>query len=621
MSAARLLAVVIVSLLVAAPTAAATEVRGGSTNGKRSLAGASVGKVQNLHAFLLRKNDAKRKTNSFPRTPAFAWNHLEGARRYEFQLPTSTSFADNGIVWAAKPRAPVAPVPITLPWVTGAKYSWFARVRALVNDEPGPWSKIYGFNVRPPGAPRSLSSGVNPTPGMVRWTPVNGATAYEIVMLFDQSSGTTKRIRTATTAADLREYYAFHNTYPAGQPVFWRVRAIREVAGKTKNKLPAVSFGPWSARFRTIEPTFNTGPPKSVGAISPSSKSDVFNAIQSGAPGKGPHGLNPGFYFTGARGPSGEAYGECPLLASLFGITCPLYHVYVFTDRTCANRVHVSDLVGSPAYVPRLTPPLDLPKNTDDLAEAPFVFLADGTEGFVFTAGDDPVTASRAEEPLDPDAAEDGGSEDASEEQTGDEAEAQAQAQAQTSPGSAPGAGGAVTLRRNNLWDLDWPSARYVWTVVPIVPFLTPAGDVYYKDVAFPEDMCAEGKAISFGKTSEVVMTTESGVPFASGLSKSGKVVSGSGEVPEFFQRIVVAWKPAVAANKYEVQFSKKKKAWKTLKRKFTVGTQLQVKLAPGTWYCRVRGLDLSLPGSPGLAWSDPVEVEMVAPTFTIVSN
>ena len=157
------------------------------------------------------------------------------------------------------------------------------------------------------------------------------------------------------------------------------------------------------------------------------------------------------------------------------------------------------------------------------MSPSPFVFLADGTEGFVFTAGDDPVTASGAEEPLEPDAAE--------------------------------------------------------------------------------------------------VVTTESGVPFASALSKSGKVVSGSGEVPEFFQRIVAAWKPAVAANKYEVQFSKKKKAWKTLKRKFTVGTQLQVKLAPGTWYYRVCGLDLSLPGSPGLAWSDPVEVEMIAPTFTIVSN
>ena len=157
---------------------------------------------------------------------------------------TSKSFAENAIVWKARPRAPVATVPITLPWVTGAKYSWFARMRAVVDGEPGEWSKKYGFNIRPSGAPRSLSSGVNATPGMVRWTPVNGATGYDVVFLFDQGSGKTKRIRTATTAADLREMYTFHNTLPSSAPVFWRVRAVREVSGKTKNKLPAVSFGP-----------------------------------------------------------------------------------------------------------------------------------------------------------------------------------------------------------------------------------------------------------------------------------------------------------------------------------------------------------------------------------------
>jgi hypothetical protein len=626
MSAARHLAVAVCALVAATSAAAANDggrlLAGNPGNDHRTLAGASIGTVQGLHGFLLRENDTRRKTNSFPRTPAFAWKHVAGARRYEFQLSTSRSFAENGIVWTAKPRAPVATVPITLPWVTGAKYSWFARVRAVINGEPGPWSKIYGFNVRPPGAPRSLSSGVNPQPGMVRWTAVNGATGYEVVMLFDQASGKTKRIRTVTTAADLREYYTLHNTYPVSQPIFWRVRAIREVAGKTKNKLPAMSFGPWSGRFRTVEPAFDTGPLKPLGAISRARKFDVLNATPTGAPGKGPHGLNPGFYFTGATGPFGEAFGECQFLASLFGITCPLYHVYVFTDHTCANRVHVSDLVGSPAYVPRVTPPLELPKNGEELGKAPSLFLPDGEEGDVFTAGDDLIRATGVteEEVADESPAEDGGSEDASEEQATTTTE-DSESEQQTQSGNAETAGGKVELRRNSLWDLDWPSARYVWTVVPAVPVLTPDDEVYYKDVVFPEDMCAEGKVISFGKTSEVVTTSESGVPFASGLAPSGKVVAASAQVPKFFQRIVIAWKPAVAATKYEVQFSKNKNAWNTLKRKFTVGTQLQVRLTPGTWYYRVRGLDLSLPGRPGLTWSDPVEITMVAPTFTVVSN
>ena len=290
-----------------------------------------------------------------------------------------------------------------------------------------------------------------------------------------------------------------------------------------------------------------------------SGKTDVLSATRSGSPGKGPHGLNPGFYFTGVTGPLGESFGDCPLLTQFFGITCPLYHVYVFTDHTCANRVHVSDLVGSPAYVPRLSPPLALPTNGEELAAAANLYLGDGEEGRVFTAGDELVTAtgvvsteSTAPEGGGP--APDGGSEDSSEEQSG--ASQDTEGASQTEAGSASVGDGTVELRRNSLWDLDWPSARYVWTAVPAIPVITPDDEVLYKDVVFPEDMCAEGKAISFGKTSEIVTTTESGVPFVSGLSPTGSVVSADKDVPSFFQRIVIAWKPAVAATKYEIQFS-----------------------------------------------------------------
>ena len=628
MSAARLLAVVVTALVAAAPAAAsfdeARTLSVHSFTSQRALAGTDVAVPKDLHGFLLRENDARRRTHTFPRTPAFSWTHVAGARRYEFQLSTSKSFAENAIVWSAKPQAAVATVPITLPWVTGARYSSFARVRAIAGDERGAWSKLYGFNVRPPGSPRSLSSGTNPEPGMVRWTPINGATGYEVVFLFDQGAAKTKRIRTATTAADLRELYTFHNTHPSTTPIFWRVRAVREVSGKTRNALPAVSFGPWSARFRTVEPAFDTGTLKPLGAVSRAGKTTVLSATPTGAPGKGPHGLNPGFYFTGATGPFGEAYGDCPLLSQLFGITCPLYHVYVFTDHTCANRVHVSDLVGSPAYVPRLSPPLALPTNAEELLEAANLYLGDGEEGSVFTAGDELIMASgvvaaESASSGSQEAAADGGSEDSSEESAS--AGEDSEGAAQTEGGSASVGGGVVTLRRNSLWDLDWPSARYVWTVVPAIPLLTTDDEVIYKDVVFPEDMCAEGKAISFGKTSEVVTTTESGIPFASGLSPSGKVVSAGKDVPSFFQRVVIAWKPAVAATKYEVQFSKKKKAWNTLKRKFTPGTQLQVRLPAGKWFYRIRGLDLTLPGNPGLTWSEPVELKMVAPTFSIVTG
>ena len=568
MGVARLTLVMALALAFASPAAAsfnATPTVAAVKAGEgRSLAGATPVAPQDLHGFLLRENDKRKTTHTFPRTPAFSWSHVKGARRYEFELSTSRSFADNGIVWRSRPQAAVATVPITLPWVAGAKYSWFARVRALVGGEPSPWSKPFGFNLRPPSAPRSLSNGINPQPGMVRWTPVPGATAYDIVFLYDQGQSKSKRIRSATTAADLRELYTFHNGYPSSQPVFWRVRAIREVVGKTKNALHAVSYGPWSGRFRTIEPAFDNGTLSPLGSISRAGKTDVFSTGPTGAPGPGPgpHGLSPGFFWTGARGPFGESFGDCSVLSQLFGITCPLYHVYIFTDNTCSNVVHVSDLVGSPACVPRLTPPLDLPTDGKGLSAAPGVFLNDGSEGDdVYTAGDERIRASGvlAESSADEEDATSGASDDSDAEGSEDGASSGDSSSSEPKKNKLSTSSGDVSLRRNGLWDLDWPSARYIWTVVPVVPQIIPddpsnptEGKVIYKDVVFPEDMCAQGKGFGFGKTSGVVTTTESGVQFASGLSPAGKVVSSGAEVPSFFQRVVVAWKPAVGATKYE---------------------------------------------------------------------
>ena len=147
------------------------------------------------------------------------------------------------MIWDGKVRAPVITVPLTLPWMTGAKFSFYARVRAIIDGDEGPWSALHGFNLRPGAAPRSLSNGLNPQPSMIRWRPVEGAMAYEVVFLFDQREGKSKKIRTATTAADLREYYSFHNGQDVANVVSWRVRAIREVIGKTKNRLPVVSYG------------------------------------------------------------------------------------------------------------------------------------------------------------------------------------------------------------------------------------------------------------------------------------------------------------------------------------------------------------------------------------------
>ncbi len=579
-----------------------------------ALAGSSV--PTGLHGFLLRADEAAQATHTFSRTPAFSWNNVAGAERYEFQVSTSKSFADNALVWEdTKIVGPLATVPLTLPWISGARYSWYARVRAVVEGEEQAWSAPYGFNMRPGGAPRSLSNGTNPNPGMVRWTPVEGATAYEVLFLYDFAQGKSKRIRTATTAADLREYYTFANNFPS--VIFWRVRAIREIEGKPLNSLPVVSYGPWSAKNRTVEPTFATGTINLLGSISRAGATDV----QGTATYPGAHALTPGFWWSGNNTGAPDFLGACSpevslTLGSHAASSCPLFHVYVYTDADCVNRVYVSDLVGSPAFVPRLTGPLDLPDDPGSLAKAPSIFLKDAEkEGDVFDAGDEELTPTGLT--------------------TDDSAAAAATGTTTTTTtGTTTGSDATTTgststtessdetaSRKSSLWDNDWPTSRYYWVVVPAVPYITEDKKVIYKDVAFAEEICAAGLYMPFGKTSEAVLTNASGVPYVSGLSSEGQLVAATTDKPAFFGKPVIAWQPAPGAQRYEVQWSAKAYPWKTKGSLTTPSTTALLDLPIGTWYYRIRGLDSTLPGPSGLTWSDPAYVQIVAPTYQVVSK
>ena len=102
---APLLAAVCLGLLLLAPAAeAAKPVRGAAP--------------ANLHGFLLRSDEPV--DNSFPRTPSFAWNPVAGAIRYQFQLATSSSFRESGLVYSTSGLStPVAAPTVMLPWITG----------------------------------------------------------------------------------------------------------------------------------------------------------------------------------------------------------------------------------------------------------------------------------------------------------------------------------------------------------------------------------------------------------------------------------------------------------------------------------------------------------------------
>jgi hypothetical protein len=577
---------------------------------------------RNVRAFQLRADESEQPTHTFGRTPAFAWDPVPGADHYELELSTSRTFAENAVVWEDRNiSGPLTTVPLTLPWISGARYSWFARVRGVVDGEAGPWSALYGFNMRPSGAPKSLSNGTNPIPGMVRWTPIDGATAYEVVFLFELGQGKVKKIKTATTAADLREYYTLHNGREWANVIYWRVRAVREPDAQTaKNGLPAATYGPWSSRNRTVEPALGTtssiGLSASISRSRPSADVRTPNTTSAEA---GPHELIPGFAWSGALSPAPEKLGACPAAAFLFPtITCPLYHVYVYTDADCVNRVHVSDVIGSPAYVPRLTPPLKLPADSKSLGDALGMWLGDGEEGNVFDAGGDPLLATGVvlQEASSTDQLENAADEGEGDSASGSSDSAAASGEATVVPGAD---------RKNSLWDNDSATSRYYWTVVPVVPLLVTTGDgqsnVEWHDVAFGQDMCSGGDVGVFGKTSAVASTTSGGSPFASGMSSSGKLVAASTASPTFYGKPVVAWKPAPGAQTYEVQWSKKSYPWKAAGKLVTPATSALLDLPVGHWYYRVRGLDRTLPGLPGLTWSDVAELTISPPTFSVVAR
>ena len=248
---------------------------------------------QGLKAFLLRTDEPVK--HEFNRTPSFAWLPVRGAIRYEFELATSKSFTESSIVWSnandefvaptttttapatttptvetaaaklaklyANLRTPTVSIDLALPWITGSPYALYAHVRAITNKGPTSWSAPYGFNIRWSSVPKNLES---PHPGLVRWSPVEGATAYQVWLY-----GAKTTFMTTTNVADARDLYTFHRTNPffTGSIKF-RVRAQRALYGEVVSGLPATTWGPWSPVYTDVQPPLSLGTLGDVAAVS-----------------------------------------------------------------------------------------------------------------------------------------------------------------------------------------------------------------------------------------------------------------------------------------------------------------------------------------------------------------
>ena len=530
-------------------------------------ADAAVAAPSSLRPFLLRADEAPARV--YPRTPSFAWRPVRGAKSYEFELATRKNFTDGSIVWAGTAKMPTVAIPVALPWMTGTPYALWARVRAVTRKGSSRWATPYGFNTRWPNTPQVEPS----TPGLVRWTPIEGATGYNVWF-----TTPNKVIATRTNVADEREHWTFHQGAPFANVVEWRVRAVRTRIGTTANGIPAVSYGPWSQKFVELNPplSFSTLGVSTMAADAYSAQPTAFR-------------LMPALSYTGTLD-----YANAPY---------ELYRVYITTDIDCVNVVYRGSIVGSPAWAPRSTGALKLPGNPTAVDDARTRYLTeDGIQGSTFAVDgsraleNESITAAAA--PPAPGETEDGG--------TAEQIERVESA--------------ALAPPRIDLWDNGWPENRYYWTVVAVRTIGGTNDKFGYMDAELPQDTCARGRVSTFGKLSEAVVTT-SGAPYLTGLSPNGTLFSATRTRPVVYGTPLVAWKPALGADRYEVQWSRKGYPWTKLGALETPSTSAMLPLAKaGVWYYRVRGISLALPeGGRQMTWSDPIAMRVSGPRFRIV--
>lgn len=529
----------------------------GSASGIASVA--PLATPHGLRGFEYRANEQP-VAHSYTQLPAFAWEPVRDAARYELQLATSVTFAESTmLVDDAKVDGPVTSLQMQVPWMTGRPYALWVRVRALHGARVSSWSAPFGFNTSWKQIPSQL-----PAPnGLIRWKPVDGASAYEVWF-----PDIGLRFRTLTNVADEREYWTLMSP-AAARVVHWRVRALRYVKDtKLPNKIQVVTYGPYSPRFTSINNTTLLSTPLHGTHV----VSDVDSTQL-------PHALMPGFAWDG----NGSGVSR----------------VYIFTDRGCINSVTVGSLVYGPAWAPRFAPPLALPTDVN----GPYTYGPQGNAEM--TDYTKIVTAEEAASTA-PSSAGAGGS-------------------GSTPAGSDPSFTtdpGTIALPDIG-WRASTQSGRYWWTIVPVGIFDTGKG-LIYRDLELPQDACAppNNRVWSFGIQSMPVTTTKDGVPFSQG-QRDLSVASAATKTPSFVQLPVITWTPVLGAQAYEIQLSRHLYPWRAAIKQVAVVPSVTLKLTKqqsGVWYYRVRGINGYLPGTAiRMTWSTPTQVRISGDRFVIV--
>jgi hypothetical protein len=626
---------------------------------------ASAAAPAGLRAFLFRADEPLRR--EFARTPAFAWSPVSGAVKYEFELSTSNAFRDNGLIFADRElKTPVAALQLTLPWITGSPYSLYARVRAVLRSGATAWSKPFGFNLRQPDVPRPLPS----YPGLLRWTPIEGSGGYEVWLI-----DVDKKVIVHSNVLDQREVYTFHQSDPWISNVRWRIRSgrwdVTSDDAQRANGMPITSFGPWSPVYESKNPPLDTGSLRLVGTVS--------DVVARGASSDPAHRLMPAFVFSGTKGldgrdaelfrayvftdrdclnrvftgsivgsPSfaGRPYGPLSLPRSASALQASR-GAYVPDGDQGTTYTQDGEPVALTESASQATPTTSLPGAQTAAPPAagstPAPGSSSGAVSFLKVEGNlgapvdlwdtnwpeggyywtvvpvDAVSATSVATVL-VDAVAAGASsitvEQAGGFGAGDVIQIGAAAGNETAR-IATVSGNVITLTQ------PLGNAHMILAAVTRT-----GGTTTYIDRELPQEACAAGRVMRFGKSSEPALVS-AGTPFASGLSPKGRLTTATGGSSSFYSSPLVAWTPSLGADAYHVQWSKKRAPFKPVDVSWkdkgvasgflTFANSAVLPLQPGTWWYRVRGVSFRLPtNAQFMAWSDPARIVVSKPTFTV---
>jgi hypothetical protein len=629
-----------------------------------------------LHAFLFRADEPTR--HEFARTPSFAWAPVPGAKGYEFQLAMSDTFRENGLIYTDPDlKTPVASVMLTLPWITGSPYSLYARVRAKFPNSVSEWSQPFGFNMRQPVVPKPLPSFT----GLLRWTPVEGAGGYELWMI-----DANKSLVVYTNVLDEREFFTFHQSSAWTSKVRWRIRTVRwdtsdEKLGSRANGLPITQYGPWSPVYESTNPTLDTGQIKLVGTVS--------DVIAKGSSSDPAHRLMPAFVFSGTKGLdgkdaelyrvyvftdrdcinrvftgavvgspaySGRSYGPLALPRSS-GALSSMRGVYLSDGDQGTTYASDGEQLTPNESLPEPKPTVALPATKEQTAPAPTT-PTDGSEPapapsdsgstggsvkFLTVAGHlgAPVDLWDTNWPQ-------GGYY-----WTVVPVQALAPALISTTVADAAAIGAttvtvasAAGFATGDVVDIGNESNQETATITGVngstialatalkqghgsgEPLQRTSGNLIYRDLELPQEVCASGRVMRFGKSSEPTLVS-AGTPFVSGLSPKGRLTSAVSSSSSFYGPPLVAWTPALAADAYHVQWSKTRSPFRPVNANWmgkgeaagflTFAASAVLPLTPGTWYYRVRGISFHLPtNAQYMGWSDPARLVVARPIFRV---